>query len=423
MNRKGGHNMPHSIWITILSLIFYLANLGGLFSLPLTPPPVSSSIVAGTQAKVQVPRTTLKSGPGMEHGSLTPIVEGDRVTLLEKEGPWYRVQLDTQETGWVLESVLNLAKQAKQKNKVVAGYYLPIESSYHSMVQNGNHMTHGIPWSFFLNSYGGLELQWDPKALSEMLAFAGNQELKTYALIHNYFNYDFDQRVVTAFLGSKVAKERAIDEIVAAVLEWGMDGVHLDLEKVREEDEESLTEFVKSLGFALRSQERELTMAVPPKTNSNSHGAYNYEELGNHVDKMVLMTYNQHHIQGEPGPIASVLWVEEVVKYALGLVPKERILLGIAAYGYDWPPSGIAKSVTFTEAMELAALEGALLKWDPAHKVPFFEYGDKRQVWFENRYSLRYKVELVEKYQLAGIALWRLGQEDPGIWPVLRELL
>jgi len=73
--------------------------------------------------------------------------------------------------------------------------------------------------------------------------------------------------------------------------------------------------------------------------------------------------------------------------------------------------------------MELAAQEGVSVKWHSQYKVPYFSYGNGNQVWFENRYSTKYKLDLVKKYDLAGIALWRLGQEDPAVWETISKAL
>ena len=104
-------------------------------------------------------------------------------------------------------------------------------------------------------------------------------------------------------------------------------------------------------------------------------------------------------------------------------MPPHKIILGVPAYGYDWPQSGRARAVTYTQAIETASQHGVRIQWDDTAKVPYYRYGAGRQVWFEDRSSLSHKLELVKAYGLAGISLWRLGQEDPGIWSVIREQL
>ena len=75
------------------------------------------------------------------------------------------------------------------------------------------------------------------------------------------------------------------------------------------------------------------------------------------------------------------------------------------------------------QVMDLAARQGAKIRWDSVSMTPYFHYGNGHEVWFENRYSMKYKLELVAKYNLAGAALGNLGQEDPEIWDSAAELL
>jgi spore germination protein YaaH len=60
--------------------------------------------------------------------------------------------------------------------------------------------------------------------------------------------------------------------------------------------------------------------------------------------------------------------------------------------------------------------------WMENHQVRYalwdhdgvFEYA-----FIEDAQSLEAKLELLDKYNLRGISVWRLGQEDPGVWSVL----
>src|SRR5690606_35712421 len=121
-----------------------------------------------------------------------------------------------------------------------------------------------------------------------------------------------------------------------------------------------------------------------------------------------------------------------VVDYMLDVgVPADKLVLGLAGYGYDWPVSreGSEWAQALTHAQVMARLEEArrrdpsvTLQWDPRAHVPYFTYGD-RIVYFENADSLSHKLELVRDRGLAGVALWRLGQEDPALWSLLRHYL
>jgi spore germination protein YaaH len=47
----------------------------------------------------------------------------------------------------------------------------------------------------------------------------------------------------------------------------------------------------------------------------------------------------------------------------------------------------------------------------------------RRTVWFATSRSLEAKLGLVQQLDLAGIAIWRLGGEDPQNWQVIRSKL
>lgn len=323
-------------------------------------------------------------------------------------------------------TIVNPPAISRQNDKIVMGYMFG-NQSLTSIDKNSQLLTSISPWSWSVDSYGGLSANFNMNQFAELLQTAGSQEIETYALIHNYFNNSFDSRVISSLLNNPVARKNAIDQIHSTLTAWGMTGINLDFENVPPSDRELLTSFVAELAEKLRADGLKITMAVPAKNTdnweSNHSGAYDYEALAKHVDQLVIMAYDEHYRGGEAGPVASITWVESVIEYALSKAPKQKIVLGIPAYGYDWPQAGVATGLTYQQAMEKAAAEDVTIRWHGTYRVPFYEYGLGNQVWFENRYSFRYKVDLVNQYDLAGIAIWRLGQEDPGIWEIIEKNL
>jgi Bacterial Ig domain len=73
--------------------------------------------------------------------------------------------------------------------------------------------------------------------------------------------------------------------------------------------------------------------------------------------------------------------------------------------------------------MDLASRFGAPLMWDSASASPWFEYvsGSARHtVWFENGSSVGAKLDVTRVHDVGGIAVWRLGGEDPANWSAVR---
>lgn len=422
--------MNQGIIAAILSIIFYLTSLLGGSSPETTPvPPAFTSsnqqtvsMVLGKRAVVLGDKAALRSGPNTSHPAITALNKGTEVTILQAENGWYKVRYASNRDGWIAGSSVQLLSTEPVENDepMVLGYYFLGGQSFAAMLEQGQTLTSISPWSWALNANGELTGDIDPRVLGESLLFAGNHGLETFALIHNYSGSSFDGEAMRTLLTDPAAQARAIYNIKDKLMEWGVHGVHLDLENVPAELSSELTAFVAEVSETLKKDDLKTSIAVPAQTTS---GAYDYGALAEHVDFMVIMAYNQHYRTGSPGPVAGADWVEKVVQYALSQVPKDKIVLGVPGYGYDWPQEGEARSLTHSEAMELAATEGVKVRWHSQHKVPYFTYGDGHQVWFENRHSLQAKLQIVEDYGLKGIALWRLGQEDSGIWKLIEASL
>ena len=138
------------------------------------------------------------------------------------------------------------------------------------------------------------------------------------------------------------------------------------------------------------------------------------------------MAYDNHGTWSSPGPIADIRWVEKNLEYALQFIPKNKLYLCVAGYGYDWSNNGV-ESVDYQPTMDLVEKYQSNVRWDDDSQSPYFKYTDDNgrlhTVWYENSQSLKCKIALVDKYDLAGVALWKLGGEDPNDWPVLHNFL
>ncbi len=243
------------------------------------------------------------------------------------------------------------------------------------------------------------------------------------AAVNNVNAYGFDRDSVHAVLASPTARARAVENIYRLV-RGRYAGINLDLEALYPSDRNAYTDFVQQVADRLRPEGYLVTLAVPAKTADNRwdgwSGAYDYDALGRIADYVVIMSYDEHWAGGPAGPVASLGWVEKVARYAEAHIPPAKILLGMPTYGYDWPATGTARGLTSPGAARKAAAVGAAVRWDAAAQVPYFNYWDRgwtvHTVYFENASSLAAKVDLVLRRRLAGIALWRLGYEDPAVW-------
>lgn len=280
---------------------------------------------------------------------------------------------------------------------------------------------------YTLDSMGGLRGKPDVA----LVAYAKARGLKVFALVNNFYPGCSPGKIAHSVLSSKTRRTAAVNAIFNELRAYGFDGVNIDLEYVSASDRAAYTAFIRELYQKLCGYGYKLMVSVPAKTQDNPRsswtGAFDYKALAQYVDLLMVMTYDQHCKSTMPGPVASYTWVESVVKYAVTVVPRGKVVLGVAGYGYDWPSKGAGSVVIAREALDLARKHRVPVHWDPQARCPHIKYTDSRgvvhDVWYEDGRSATAKLDLVARYDLAGIAIWRLGMEDVYLWRAMEQRL
>ena len=174
--------------------------------------------------------------------------------------------------------------------------------------------------------------------------------------------------------------------------------------------------------------------ALAPKTRPDQPGllyeAHDYALLGAAADYVLLMTYEWGYTYGPPMAVAPLPNVRQVLDYAVTVIPREKIYLGIPNYGYDWPLPFVqgetrARSISNQEAVAIAVANGAEIQFDERAQSPWFRYtreGVEHQVWFEDARSMSAKLRLIQEYGLWGAGYWNLMRPYPQGWTVLNAL-
>lgn len=303
-------------------------------------------------------------------------------------------------------------------------YYTGDNTSYNSLVNYTSLINEVAIDTYKVDSLGNIT----GTIPYNQLTYANSNKITTYAMVSNNFNGD----TAKALLENPNNRQKFISNILEALKVNNYKGVNIDIEGVYYYDRNYFTTFMSELYSTLHAQGFLVTVAVPAKTwdnvNDGWSGAYDYGQIQKYSDKIILMTYDEHWSGGTPGPIASIGWVQRVVNYTVSVVPRDKIMLGLAAYGYDWPSNGGgAKACSVNEAYSIAAKYAAQIKWDAASQSPYFNYTDSSGVyhtlWFENSTSISYKLDIVNNYNLSGISIWRLGLENSDYWNIIKTKL
>ena len=120
----------------------------------------------------------------------------------------------------------------------------------------------------------------------------------------------------------------------------GYTGFQFDLENVDYLDRNVLTDLVSITATALHKAGLQLSIATVPNAPgypgsgefakwifTDWRGAYDLDALSKFVDLVCLMTYDQNTRWTTPGPVAGWQWTLDNMKYALQVVPKEKLSL------------------------------------------------------------------------------------------------
>ena len=250
---------------------------------------------------------------------------------------------------------------------------------------------------------------------------------KNVLLIPTIVN-EFDPNRAALILRDSQKSTLLIDKIVNLVKKEEYDGIDLDFENLFPEDRDAYTRFVTKLQRRLSAQGALLSVTVQPKTSASRNWpglrAQDYKALGRVADQVRVMAYDEHFSSSEPGPVASIDWVRDVVRYASKRVSKKKLVLGIPLYGYDWGSGDNAEAVDYASAKKIARTHNARVRWSLKNAAPYFTYNEDGQdhtVWFENARSVAAKLDIGTSAKVSGFSFFRLGIEDPDVWRELDE--
>ncbi len=259
-----------------------------------------------------------------------------------------------------------------------------------------------------------------PAEKKEILAIAKKHKVKLYALIANP---DFQPQNVEVAMASPASLKAHADSLAKLAVEDGIDGIDLDYESLPAKDRDRFSSLVKTTADACHAKGLQLVIAVHPKEsepgNWDGPQAQDFAAIGKAADYVRVMTYDFHWETGDAGPIGPPDWVDRVMTFAASEIPASKLDLGIPAYGYDWLGKKAA-SFGWDGWLTRVKAHGAAKRDSASHELTM-SY-DGRTAFFADGEASRPKFPIVRKLQLNGLAMWRLGSEDPSFWPLYKAL-
>lgn len=237
-----------------------------------------------------------------------------------------------------------------------------------------------------------------------------------FALITSYRVDKFHQEAVRALARDVAARQRAADAVETMVRAGAYAGVVLDLEALEPGDTTALAVVVGSLSAAARrGGAREVAIAVPALDTV----AYSPRVLLPHVDRLLVMLYDQHWMGSEPGPVAARSWARSALAQWVTLAGADRVVAALPVYGYHWRSGAPTDVVGWRDVQRLARESGAAVARDTASGSLRLQMGERGEAWLADGALLAHLAEDARALGVRTLALWRLGLEDPAVWTAL----
>jgi len=237
-------------------------------------------------------------------------------------------------------------------------------------------------------------------------------------MIQNAEQGNWDGAGMAALLHNPATRRALLDKLEPWLVANQAGGAFFDFEELPRKSLPDYRAFLREAKTRFAKRGWVVAIAVPVGEN-----AWDVKAFAAVVDRVFLMAYDQHELSSPPGPIASQAWFENAVVRAASGVPRNKIVVAIGNYGYDWHSDSSAGGdpVAIDEAWEAARESGATPVFDKASGNTSFAYqeGNVRHVlWLLDAPSAYNQIRFLNRAKLGAVALWRLGSEDPGLWSI-----
>ncbi|WP_316832324.1 glycosyltransferase [Pedobacter aquatilis] len=290
-----------------------------------------------------------------------------------------------------------------------------VAKSLPDLKRNIGHLDMVATESFFLNGDSIVD-----KADTAALRVIHEGKKSAIAVVSNFNKDHWDGEAVRRLLNDMPAQQKLIYNLIGITKKYGYKGINIDFEELNLQNRDSFNAFMKNLYAQFHAENLIVSQDISPENDD-----YSPEVLQHYNDYIVLMAYDQHSEDSNAGDISHQEWVEEKLDDICSKMDASKVILALACYGYDWPEKSIGTSVTYETAMTTAVNYKSRVNFDPASANLNFSYKDgsgiNHKVYFTDAATNFNLIRKADDWDIAGIALWRLGSEDKRLWQFISK--
>ena len=412
----------------------------------------------GTTTVAEVKRDTqVRYQGGVKSPVLTDVEKKEVVTVIETEGSWKKVRTEDGFIGYIKESALKKEKTEKIDRGFEEPDYTSISKDYtinmawhnvtntdaNSSVLEMIAQTKGLTtisptWFHVADTAGNLE----SISSADYVNYAHQSNIEVWASIRDFDGGINSQEESYELLSHTSNRDNLINQLIAAALQVGLDGINVDFEKISTECGEHYIQFIREL--SVKCRQNGLVLSVDNYVPQAYNQQYHRKEQGVFADYVIIMGYDEHYAGSpEAGPVASYNFVKEGIEQTLKEVPAEKVINAVPFFTRVWKETAKtaeelrqqegtesaeysmnveSEAYSMTEVENILSQVGVTPTWDDEVKQNYATWeseGSTYEVWVEDASSLEPKLQLIKEYGLAGSAAWRLGYEKTEIWDLI----
>jgi peptidoglycan-N-acetylglucosamine deacetylase len=300
---------------------------------------------------------------------------------------------------------------------LAVGFYVPWDdASRASLRRHVNELDWVVP-SLYTVTGPRHQIAVAPDVQFDAIIAGATRRPKVLPMVQNATGDNWDSAGAAALLHDPKARAAFLDDLQHTLTARKADGAVFDFEELPGSAQRDYLALLRDAHTRFAAARLSLAVTVPAQDDD-----WNMKAYAAVSDRVILMDYDEHAPATAAGPIASQAWFVQQMNAALTQVPADKLIVGIANYGYNWTAPGKADPISIEEAWLIAHDSEATVTFDKASGNQSFAYeenGTEHTVWMADATTAWNQLRAANLRGVGGVALWRLGSEDSNFWPAL----
>jgi cellulose synthase/poly-beta-1,6-N-acetylglucosamine synthase-like glycosyltransferase/peptidoglycan/xylan/chitin deacetylase (PgdA/CDA1 family)/spore germination protein YaaH len=320
---------------------------------------------------------------------------------------------------------LHQHKHPNNKDRINAAFYRPWEpQAYYSLLDNINRLDMVVSEGFSILPKTDTVIT---KIDTGLINLNKKYNKPIIITLSNYVNVNnqvggYDSKDIERIFKNPALRTGFINSIVNALTKYKFKGINVDLDDIKDRNSKNYIAFQNELYATLSAKKLLVTQNVVPEDET-----YNISRLQHVNDFLFIMAIDEHNEASNAGDLSNQHWVEQILDDVCSKVPSEKIILTFAGGAYDWPEGSVGKSIGYQQAVSTADENKSKITFDPVSANSHFKYMDKdsleHTIYFTDAATNFNVIRMADDWATGGVALWRMGTEDPRLWSYFQKNL